>query len=101
MLPYHLQLQYKQQQVTDQLSRIGGVELPEPSVADEQDGGRVVKDGRLLLQQFVEQALAPLQLGLRAHALRHFFVQAHDRNALAPSVESLLSAPRILNEPVR
>ena len=29
MLPYHLQLQYKQQQVTDQLSRIGGVELPE------------------------------------------------------------------------
>ena len=29
MLPYELQLQYKQQQVTDQLSRIGGVEIPE------------------------------------------------------------------------
>ncbi|HSK11905.1 MAG TPA: 23S rRNA (uracil(1939)-C(5))-methyltransferase RlmD [Phnomibacter sp.] len=29
MLPYHLQLEYKQQQVTDQLTRIGGLELPE------------------------------------------------------------------------
>lgn len=29
MLPYPLQLQYKQQQVTDQLKRIGHVELPE------------------------------------------------------------------------
>ncbi len=29
MLPYELQLQYKQQQVTDQLRRIGHVELPE------------------------------------------------------------------------
>lgn len=29
MLPYHLQLQYKQQQVTDNLKRIGKVELPE------------------------------------------------------------------------
>lgn len=29
MLPYHLQLQYKQQQVADQLERIGGIELPE------------------------------------------------------------------------
>ncbi len=29
MLPYNLQLQFKQQQVTDQLTRIGGVELPE------------------------------------------------------------------------
>ena len=29
MLPYELQLQYKQQQVTDQLQRIGQVELPE------------------------------------------------------------------------
>jgi len=29
MLPYELQLQYKQQQVTDQLKRIGHVDLPE------------------------------------------------------------------------
>lgn len=31
MLPYELQLQYKQQQVADQLSRIGHLELPEIS----------------------------------------------------------------------
>ena len=29
MLPYRLQLQYKQQQVADQLARIGGIELPD------------------------------------------------------------------------
>ncbi len=29
MLPYDLQLQFKQQQVVDQLNRIGGIELPE------------------------------------------------------------------------
>ncbi len=28
MLPYHLQLEYKQQQVIDQLTRIGGIQLP-------------------------------------------------------------------------
>lgn len=31
MLPYHLQLEYKQQQVVDQLTRIGGIQLPEIS----------------------------------------------------------------------
>lgn len=38
MLPYHLQLQYKQQQVTDNLKRIGKVKLPEimPIVGAEQ-----------------------------------------------------------------
>jgi 23S rRNA (uracil1939-C5)-methyltransferase len=38
MLPYHLQLQYKQQQVTDNLKRIGKVELPEimPIIGAEQ-----------------------------------------------------------------
>lgn len=38
MLPYNLQLQYKQQQVTDNLQRIGKVELPEilPIIGAEQ-----------------------------------------------------------------
>jgi len=39
MLPYNLQLKYKQQQVTDQLQRIGQVELPpiEPIVGSEKE----------------------------------------------------------------
>ena len=38
MLPYEQQLQYKQQQVTDNLKRIGKVELPEimPIIGAEQ-----------------------------------------------------------------
>ena len=63
------------------------VELAQVPVANQHDGRGIVKNGRLLLQQFVEQALAPLQLGLRAHALGHLFVQAHNRNALAPRIK--------------
>ena len=50
-------------------------------VAHQHDGRRIVKNGRLLLQQLVEQALAPLQFLLGLDALGHILVQPHDADA--------------------
>ena len=63
------------------------VELAELPVAHQHDGRRVVEDGGLLLQQFVEQALAALQLLLRLDALGHVLVQTHNTDALATPVK--------------
>ena len=73
--------------LTHQLSK-RRVELAQVPITDQHDGRGVVEDGGLLLQQFVEHALAALQLCLGAHALRHFLLQPHDGNALAALIKN-------------
>lgn len=73
--------------LTHQLSK-RRVELAQVPIANQHDGRGVVEDGGLLLQQFVEHALAALQLCLGAHALRHFLLQTHDGNALAALIKN-------------
>ena len=73
--------------LTHQLSK-RRVELAQVPIANQHDGRGVVEDGGLLLQQFVEHALAALQLCLGAHALRHFLLQTHDGNALATLIKN-------------
>ena len=73
--------------LTHQLSK-RRVELAQVPIANQHDGRGVVEDGGLLLQQFVEHALAALQLCLGAHALRHFLMQAHDGNAFATLIKN-------------
>ena len=65
----------------------GRVELPKFPVTDQNNGRGIVKNGGLLLEQFIEQAFAPLNLFLRLDPLRHVLVQAHDSNAFAPCVK--------------